>query len=137
MLVYMPFDIATPPGAGDGVSWATLAWVAHRRGNGDTGHRFDQAVASLDGRIIELSGFMVPFDTEEMHTHFLLSASPRTCFGCWNPGPEGWVEVFAGSPFRDTHDRIVVSGRFSVLRDGPDSLHYLMSDAIRVMGKHG
>ena len=134
MLIYAQFDWVAPPITSDGVSWATLARVAHRRVNGRTEHRFDQAVAALDGRTVELSGFMVPFDLAATHTHFLLSASPRTCFGCWNPGPEGWVDVLAAKPFPDTYDRIVVSGRFSIFDD--DSLHYRITDAVQVVRGH-
>jgi hypothetical protein len=136
-LVLSRQDAVAPPGAGSGVSWATLARVAHWRVNGHIEHSFDRTVASLDGAVVELSGFMVPFELGETHTRFLLSASPRTCFGCWFPGPEGWVEILAASPFDDTYDRITVSGHFSILRDDSDWLHYRITDAVRVAGKHG
>jgi len=136
-LVLSGQDGVTPPSTGDALSWATLARVKHLRASGRIEHRFDKTIASLDGTIVQLSGFMIPYDLEATHARFLLAASPRTCFGCWIPGPEGRVEIIAASPFGDTYDRIVVSGRFSVLRDGSESLYYRITDAVRVAEKRG
>jgi len=120
-----------PERAEDVVSWATLAQVAHRSVNGRAVRRFGRAVTSLDGKEIKLAGFMVPFDLEDKHIRFLLSASPRTCFDCWNRGPEGWVEVIGRFPIGDTYDRLVVSGRFAVVADS-ESLYYRLLDAVQV-----
>jgi hypothetical protein len=136
MLIFAPMpgagDRAVAMLPGDVVPWPVLGQVSHPIVNGRIEHRFGEAVASLDGRRVRLSGFMAPFDFEDRHTHFLLTASPRTCFDCWVRGPEGWVDVIAASPVEDTYDQILVSGRFEILRDDPESLHYRLTDAARV-----
>ena len=114
------------------VSWGTLAQVRHRTVNGHVEHSFSGAVSALDNREVKLRGFLIPLSTGEKHSHFLLSASPRSCFGCWAAGPEGWVEVISEVPLEDTYSQILVSGRFSVLRDARDDLHYRIVDAVRV-----
>lgn len=113
------------------VSWGTLARVKHRTVNGHVEHYVSKAVSALDDRKVKLRGFLIPVKRGERHSHFLLSASPRTCFECWAPGPEGWVEVIAEVPVEDTYGQIVISGRFLVL-GGRDDLHYRMVDAVRV-----
>jgi uncharacterized protein len=114
------------------VSWGTLARVEHRTVNGHVEHHFSKSIFALDDKTVKLRGFLIPLDHGERHLHFLLSASPRTCFECWTPGPEGWVEVFAEVPVEDTYGQVLVSGRFSVLGKGRDDLHYRIVDAVRV-----
>jgi len=114
------------------VSWGMLARVEHRTVNGHVEHHFSKSVAALDDKTVKLRGFLIPLDQGEQHSHFLLSASPRTCFECWAPGPEGWVEVIAEIPVEDTYEQIFVSGRFSVVGEGREDLYYRLFDATRV-----
>jgi hypothetical protein len=114
------------------VSWGMLARVEYRTVNGHVGHLFSKAVAALDGKTVKLRGFLIPLDHGEKHSRFLLSASPRTCFECWAPGPQGWVEVIADVPVEDTYEQILVSGRFSVVGEDRDDLYYRVVDAVRV-----
>jgi uncharacterized protein len=125
-------DLSPALGPNDVVSWSTLARVGHRTVNGHIEHYFSKAISALDNREVKLRGFLIPLDSGERHSHFFLSASPRTCFDCWAPGPEGWVEVISEVPFEDTYGQILVSGRFSVLRDDRNDLHYRIIDAVRV-----
>jgi len=119
-------------GPNDVVPWGTLAQVRHQTVNGHAEHHFSKAVSALDNRKVKLRGFLIPLDRGEHHSHFLLSASPRTCFECWAPGPEGWVEVFSEVPVADTYGEILVSGRFLVVGNDRDDLHYRIVDAVRV-----
>jgi hypothetical protein len=113
------------------VSWGMLARVQDRTVNGHVEHHFSKAVSTLDGKRVKLRGFLIPLDQEERHTRFLLSASPRTCFECWAPGPQGWVEVITEVPVEDTYGQILVSGQFSVLGER-DDLYYRIADAVQV-----
>jgi hypothetical protein len=114
------------------VSWGTLARVEHRTVNGRVEHHFSKSVSALDDKTVKLRGFVVPLDHGEKHSHFLLSASPRTCFECWAPGPQGWVDVIAEVPVEDTYEQILVSGKFSVVGERRDDLYYRVVDAVRV-----
>jgi hypothetical protein len=114
------------------VSWGTLARVEYRTVNGHVEHHFSRTISELDNREVKLRGFVIPLDHGEKHSHFLLSASPRTCFECWAPGPAGWVEVIAEVPVGDTYGQIFVSGRFLVLGIDRDDLYYRIVDAVRV-----
>ncbi|HMH18779.1 MAG TPA: hypothetical protein VK572_11605 [Burkholderiales bacterium] len=125
-------DVSPASGPNDVVSWGTLAQVRHRTVNGHVEHSFSKAISTLDNREVKLRGFLIPLDSGERHSHFLLSASPRSCFECWAAGPEGWVEVVTEVPVEDTYGQILVSGQFSVLRNDRDDLHYRIVDAVRV-----
>jgi hypothetical protein len=125
-------ELSPAPGPNDPVSWGTLAQVRHRTVNGHVEHSFSKAISTLDNREVKLRGFVIPLDSGGMHLHFLLSASPRSCFECWARGPEGWVEVISEVPVEDTYGQILVSGRFWLLKDVRDDLHYRITDAIRV-----
>jgi hypothetical protein len=114
------------------VSWGSLARVEHRTVNGHVEHHFSKSVSALDNRKVTLRGFLIPLERGEQHSRFLLSASPRTCFECWAPGPKGWVEVIAEVPVEDTYGQILVSGRFQVLGEDRDDLYYRIVDAVRV-----
>jgi hypothetical protein len=127
-----PEPDSSPSGSDDVVSWGTLAQVKHRTVNGHIEHSFSKAVSTLDNREVKLRGFVIPLERGEKHSHFLLSASPRSCFECWAAGPEGWVEVISEVAVEDTYGQILVSGRFLVLRNDRDDLHYRIVDAVRV-----
>jgi hypothetical protein len=125
-------EVSPASGPNDVVPWGTLAQVRHRTVNGHAEHHFSKAVSALDNRQVRLRGFLIPLEHGEQHSHFLLSASPRTCFECWARGPEGWVEVIAEVPVVDTYGQIIVSGRFLVLGNGRDDSYYRLVDAVRI-----
>jgi uncharacterized protein len=132
VLPYPTSDVSPASGPNDVVPWGTLAQVTHRTVDGHIEHHFSKAISALDDKKVKLRGFLIPLNHGEKHSHFLLSASPRSCFECWAAGPEGWVEVISEVPVEDTYNQILVSGRFLVVRSDRDDLHYRMLDAVRI-----
>jgi hypothetical protein len=93
---------------------------------------FPPAVRKLDKQDVKLVGFMMPLQTGEKQSHFLLTVTSQTCAFCIPVGPEGIVEVKAKTPVRVTFDPIVVAGRLEVLRDDPLGVYYRLSDGAPV-----
>jgi uncharacterized protein len=81
---------------------------------------------------VKVQGFIIPLDLGERQKRFLLSSVPPHCPFCMPAGPEGIVEVQARSPVKFALEPVVVSGRFSVLKNDDGGLLYRLSDAAQV-----
>lgn len=111
------------------VSWKTLADVKTLKQKDRFVPDFGKSVIALDRKEVRLQGFMMPLDMGERQKRFLLVALPPTCSFCLPGGPDQIVEVQAKTPVKYGFEPIVVSGRFSVLRDDAMGLYYRLTDA--------
>ena len=75
---------------------------------------------------------VIPLDVGDKQKRFLLTAVPTHCSFCLPAGPDALVEVVAKTPVRYTFEPIIVSGRFTVLKDDSAGLLYRLSDATQV-----
>jgi hypothetical protein len=114
------------------VSWRTLAQVEPVKQNGKMLPSFSSEILGLDQKDVKVQGFIIPLDLGDKQKRFLLSSVPPHCPFCMPAGPEGIVEVRAKTPVRYALEPIVVSGRFSVLRDDDGGLLYRITDATQV-----
>jgi len=114
------------------VSWKTLADVKTVKQKDRFIPDFGKSVATLDKQEIKLQGFMMPLDIGERQKRFLLVALPPTCSFCMPGGAEQMVEVRAKTPVKYGFEPIVVSGRFTVLRDDEMGLYYRLTDAVAI-----
>lgn len=114
------------------VSWKTLADVKTVKQKDGFVPDFGKSVATLDKQEIKLQGFMMPLDMGERQKRFLLVALPPTCSFCLPGGPEQMVEVQTKTPVKYGFEPIVVSGRFTVLRNDTMGLYYRLTDAVPI-----
>lgn len=114
------------------VSWRTLSEVEPVKQKDRFVPRFSAQVTALDKKEVRLQGFMMPLDLGERQKHFILTSTPPSCAFCLPGGPDAIVEVQAKTPIKYGFDPIVISGRFSVLRDDPTGLFYRLTDAVVV-----
>jgi hypothetical protein len=114
------------------VSWRTLGAVTPVRQQDRFVPQFSKEVAALDKKDVKLQGFMMPLDMGEKQKRFLLVAMPPSCAFCLPGGPDQLVEVLAKNPVKYGFDPIVISGKFSVLKDDAMGLYYRLTDAIAV-----
>jgi hypothetical protein len=114
------------------VSWKTLADVKTLRQKDRFVPEFGQSVIALDRKEVRLQGFMMPLDMGERQSRFILAALPPSCSFCLPGGPEQMVEVQAKTPVKYGFEPIVISGRFTVLRDDAMGLYYRLTDAVTV-----
>ena len=110
------------------VPWDLLGQVKTVRVKDRFLPEFPASVRKLDKQEVKLVGFMMPLQTGEKQSHFLLTVTSQTCAFCIPAGPEGIVEVKAKTPVKVTFDPIVVAGRLEVLRDDPMGVYYRLSE---------
>ena len=115
----------------DVVSWKLLAQVELVKMKDRYVPQFAQSVAALDQKEVKIQGFMMPLQTGERQSHFVLAAMPVTCSFCLPGGPESLVEVKTKRPVKYTFDPITVSGKLSVLKDDPTGVFYRITDAVQ------
>jgi hypothetical protein len=114
------------------VSWKTLSHVEPVKKDGKMVPAFSREILGLDRTDVKVQGFMIPLDIGDKQKRFLLSAVPPHCQFCLPAGPDEIVEIEAKSPVGYTFDPIVVSGRFSVVKDDATGILYRMTGASRV-----
>ena len=113
----------------DVLSWKTLAQVELVKVKDRYVPQFAQNVAQLDQKQVKVQGFMMPLQTGDKQSHFVLSAMPTTCSFCLPGGPESLVEVKAKTPVKYTFDALVLTGKLSVLKEDPTGVFYRLTDA--------
>lgn len=128
---------SAPKGA---VSWKTLQGVYVDVQDTKTGTlyipEFDKTVTTLDGKIIEIQGFMFPLvpttDIPGSEDHFLLSSIPASCPFFHIYGGQ-IVEVVASKkiPF-DEENPVRIRGKITLLKENTDGLFYKMTAATLV-----
>jgi len=114
----------------DVVSWKTLSQVELVKQKDRYVPKFAAPVAELDQKQVKVQGFMLPLQTGERQTHFVLSAMPQTCSFCLPGGPEQMVEIKTKTPVKYTFEPVTVSGKFAVLKDDPTGVFYRIIDAV-------
>jgi uncharacterized protein len=114
------------------VSWKTLGEVTPVKKQDRFVPQFSKGITALDQKEIKLQGFMMPLDMGERQKRFLLVAMPPSCSFCLPGGPDQLVEVQAKTPVKYSFDPIVITGRFTVLKDDPMGLYYRMTEAVAV-----
>lgn len=91
---------------------------------------FSETVQKLNGKTIELEGWMIPLEELQGESYFVLSSLPfANCFFCGGAGPETVAEVFAKDEIDFTEKRITVRGTLKINADDPLQLMYILQDA--------
>lgn len=91
---------------------------------------FSEAVQKLNGKTIELEGWMIPLEELQGESYFVLSSLPfANCFFCGGAGPETVAEVFAKDEIDFTEKRITVRGTLKINADDPLQLMYILQNA--------
>ncbi len=117
------------PERADVISWRTLAEVQPVKQNGKMVAEFSKAILGFDKKDVRVQGFIIPLDIGDKQKRFLLSAVPPHCSFCLPAGPDAVVEVIARTPVKYGFEPIVMSGRFTVLKDDPAGVLYRLTDA--------
>jgi len=91
---------------------------------------FPSEIEQLDGRSVQVAGYMIPLSFEKEQTHFLISAYPGDgCFFHLPGGPNSVVEVKADRGMDFTYDTIAITGQLELLHDDPWGLMYRLTEA--------
>jgi hypothetical protein len=91
---------------------------------------FGEKAKSLDGKMITVEGYMIPYEVYLGPRYFILSSLPiAACFFCGGAGPETVMEVFTTHPVELTDETIKVRGRLELNPDDPDRMMYILKEA--------
>jgi hypothetical protein len=91
---------------------------------------FTKEVRDLEGKVVMLPGYLVPFEGGLKSKRFMLSSLPlNACFFCGVGGPETVVEVITTKEVRYTDKPVQISGILRLNDSDPDRMVYTLDDA--------
>ena len=120
-------------------SWSTLSMVTFKT-EFDTSYGMEVKIPSLspvvkamEGKMIEVKGYIIPLTGKKEQSHFMLSKLPQNmCFFCGKAGPETAMQVFMKDgikvPYCD--DKIKLSGILRINENSVDNLMYTLEQAV-------
>ena len=86
-------------------------------------------VKAMEGKQVTVSGFVMPLESTETFSHFLLSKRTPTCFFCPPGEPNEIVEVFTKKPIKWSDGIVVVTGTFKFTKNPELGLFFQLKDA--------
>lgn len=86
-------------------------------------------VKAMAGKKTTVSGFMLPLESDETFTHFLLSKRTPTCPFCPPGEPNEIVEVFSKKPVKWEDGIVAVTGTMHFTSNPEMGLFFQMKDA--------
>jgi len=119
--------------------WKTLGKITYKKKYDELmGFKIDIPVFSdpikkLDGKEVEVKGYIIPVEGYKSHKEFILSAFPyNMCFFCGGAGPETVMEVEASEGVEYSAEQVVLRGKLKLNDDDINRLMYLLTDAVLV-----
>ena len=118
-------------------AWNTLSMVTFQREFDETfGIDIEKpvlnpVVKSLEGKEIEVQGYIIPLTGKVEQSHFMLSRFPQNmCFFCGKTGPESAAQVFTkgGKKIPYTDKKITVKGVLRINVSDITNLLYTIED---------
>ena len=114
--------------------WRTLADVRYEIQQDEYGDLyvpvFSEEVKKAKGQIVEVEGFIIPFEGMFKPTQLILSSLPISeCFFCGSGGPETVMEISMkpDEKVKYTTKRVKIRGRLVLNAENPDKLIGLIS----------
>lgn len=115
--------------------WRTLADVRYEIQQDEYGDLyvpvFSEEVKKAKGQIVEVEGFIIPFEGMFKPTQLILSSLPISeCFFCGSGGPETVMEISMkpDEKVKYTTKRVKIRGRLVLNAENPDKLMYLLEE---------
>lgn len=95
--------------------------------------KISSTVEKMDGKEIEIEGYIIPLTGQVTQSHFMLSKFPQsTCFFCGKAGPETAMQVFMrdNKKVKITERKVKVKGTLYVNPIDAFSLLYTLENAV-------
>lgn len=119
--------------------WPALAKVTYKKEYDELlGIKVDKPIFSkdlkaLEGKTIQLRGYIIPTDGFKSHTEFVFSAFPyASCFFCGKAGPETVVEIKAKKPIPYTSEPIEIRGKLTLNSKDINRLMFLLEEVEKI-----
>ncbi|MEM6415289.1 MAG: DUF3299 domain-containing protein [Pseudomonadota bacterium] len=125
----------TPEG---GTSWETFESTAEIQRLVDgliySKPDFSPAVKALSGKKVKVNGYVLPLQTSDKQTHFVLLAYPPDCPFHLNPAPTQFIEVLSSSPVEVDDDVRTIEGILELTGEDESGIFYRMVNSQDVTG---
>jgi hypothetical protein len=120
--------------------YTPLSWPLIQQGQWQYGQPpiVDNSIKQLDGRTVNLSGYLLPLHTPGVSSQFFIAEQPKGCYFCNPPGVAEVVQInVAGGKQLEPTDRAVqVYGALKVASGAPtDSVLYTINDATLMVAR--
>lgn len=114
--------------------WKALASVTYKITEDEYGElyvpEFSDKAQELEGKIVTVPGYIIPFDGLFKPEHVIVSSLPlASCFFCGSGGPETVMEVFLNDPIEYTESMVAFRGRLKLNDEDYEQLMYILEDA--------
>jgi len=137
LLIITAFLSHAPVVAQSGNSiWKTLAKITYKKEYDELmGFKIDipvfsDAIKNLEGKEVEVKGYIIPVEGYKSHNEFIFSAFPyNMCFFCGGAGPETVMEVVSTDPVKYTAEQIVLKGKLTLNADDINRLMFQLTEA--------
>jgi len=91
---------------------------------------FGSELRSLEGKWVQVKGYIIPTDGYKSHTEFVFSAFPyKSCYFCGAAGPETVMEIHAIKGIQFTSEKIELKGRLKLNDSDLNRLMFVLIDA--------
>ncbi|MFY0606277.1 MAG: hypothetical protein JXR10_06150 [Cyclobacteriaceae bacterium] len=115
-------------------NWKTLGLIEYEKSTDEYGEiyvpKFGEEIKSMEGKEIELSGYIIPFEGMFKPDHLILSSVPvASCFFCGGAGPESVAEVDLKESVKYTAKKVTVRGKLKLNSTDVDQLMYILEEA--------
>lgn len=120
-------------------AWNTLSMVTFQREFDETyGIDIEKPILNpivrlMEGKEIEVEGYIIPLTGKIEQSHFMLSRFPQSmCFFCGKAGPESAAQVFTkgGKKIAFTDKKIRVKGTLRINVSDITNLLYTLEDGV-------
>lgn len=112
-----------------GLGWEVLMQARIRWDESQMIADFPEEIEAKAGKMVKISGFILPLEPTEKQRHFLVTSNPPSCFFHVPGGPAGSIEVHAAEGIEVSWDPVILEGRFEPLRTSKEGVVYRLSDA--------
>ena len=117
--------------------WKNLSEVTYKISEDQYGELyvpvFSENITSMEGKVVEADGYIIPFEGMFKPEHIILSSLPLAeCFFCGSGGPETVMEVAMASPIKYTSNRVRVRGTLTLNSKDPEKLMYILTNGTLV-----
>jgi len=109
-------------------TWPKLYDIKYETKNDEYGEYeapiFSVAAKSIEGKVIYIEGYIMPFEGLESKEFILSSLPVNACYFCGNGGPESVIQIKSKKPIRYTEKPVELKGMLRLNPDNPEELIY-------------
>lgn len=92
--------------------------------------QFGEKVKALNGKTVEIAGYLYALEETRWSKHFALSSLPlESCFFCGVGGPETVVEVESKSPVKQSDKPVRIRGTLTLNGTDTEKMIYIVKNA--------